>query len=288
MPDMYTVDRTDLEAVADAIRAKNETSEALVFPSGFVTAIENIRGGADLNFDVVGGTERPGSPKENTIWVNTGTDMTEWTIGREAPSSAAEGAVFIELDSATGAGFDAINNEENLVYLKIKNAYQRTGGAWEEKDVSIFQGGSWIELSTEFFLFKEGSGAQNGYTVKQYLDATSHGNVTNARILWSNSAGSGGSFAITPQIDLTGYSTLYVELQCTGRYGNDSRWYNTIGVGSVLPSGTVSAGSFTSSVTQYSTERAVVAVPVDTVNKAMYVKFLGNATTGYVYNIWLE
>ena len=38
----YKVSSADLKSVADAIRAKNGTSEALIYPDGFVSAIENI------------------------------------------------------------------------------------------------------------------------------------------------------------------------------------------------------------------------------------------------------
>lgn len=38
----YKVSSSDLKSVADAIRAKSGTSEALIYPDGFVSAIENI------------------------------------------------------------------------------------------------------------------------------------------------------------------------------------------------------------------------------------------------------
>ena len=41
----YRVDGTDLTSVADAIRTKGGTSDALEFPDGFVEAIGNISGG---------------------------------------------------------------------------------------------------------------------------------------------------------------------------------------------------------------------------------------------------
>lgn len=47
----YLTTDTDLEAVADAIRAKSNGSGSLAFPSGFVSAIENIEtggGGEDM------------------------------------------------------------------------------------------------------------------------------------------------------------------------------------------------------------------------------------------------
>ena len=38
----YKVSSVDLKSVADAIRAKSGTSEPLIYPDGFVSAIENI------------------------------------------------------------------------------------------------------------------------------------------------------------------------------------------------------------------------------------------------------
>lgn len=45
----YIATETDLTAVADAIRTKGGTSSPLVFPNGFVTAIENIPTGSTIN-----------------------------------------------------------------------------------------------------------------------------------------------------------------------------------------------------------------------------------------------
>lgn len=38
----YKVSSVDLKSVADAIRAKSGTSEPLVYPDGFISAIENV------------------------------------------------------------------------------------------------------------------------------------------------------------------------------------------------------------------------------------------------------
>jgi hypothetical protein len=42
-------------------------------------------GGSDLNFKVVGGTSAPSSPKENTIWVNTNTEISSWDFSATQP-----------------------------------------------------------------------------------------------------------------------------------------------------------------------------------------------------------
>lgn len=43
-PSHYIVERTGLEAVADAVRAKSGTTDKLTWPSGFINAIGNISG----------------------------------------------------------------------------------------------------------------------------------------------------------------------------------------------------------------------------------------------------
>ena len=84
MANEYAVNHDDLKAVAKAIREKGETTEVLTFPAGFISAVEAISGGG-LNFEVVGGTERPENPKENTIWINTDQEITGWTVSLDDP-----------------------------------------------------------------------------------------------------------------------------------------------------------------------------------------------------------
>lgn len=54
MANEYLVNSSDLTAIADAIRAKGETSEALVFPGGFVEAVGVINAGAGGNAVQIG------------------------------------------------------------------------------------------------------------------------------------------------------------------------------------------------------------------------------------------
>ena len=46
----YMVEDTSLTAVADAIRTKGDTSDAMAFPAGFVAAIEAIETGGELKY----------------------------------------------------------------------------------------------------------------------------------------------------------------------------------------------------------------------------------------------
>ena len=74
----YLTNTTDLTKVAAAIREKGGTSDPLVYPDGFVTAIGNIQ---------TGGTT-PGSPGDITFYDYDGTIVTSWTLAELATKTA--------------------------------------------------------------------------------------------------------------------------------------------------------------------------------------------------------
>ena len=67
----YLTNTTDLTAVADAIRAKGGTSVQLVFPAGFVSAINAIQ---------AGGSASAISPSDITFYDYDGTVVAAWTL----------------------------------------------------------------------------------------------------------------------------------------------------------------------------------------------------------------
>ena len=70
---------TDLTKVASAIREKGGTSDPLVYPDGFVTAIGNIQ---------TGGGTAPGAPGDITFYDYDGTIITSWTLEELATKTA--------------------------------------------------------------------------------------------------------------------------------------------------------------------------------------------------------
>ena len=74
----YLTNTTDLTKVAAAIREKGGTSDSLVYPDGFVTAIGNIQ---------TGGTT-PGAPGDITFYDYDGTVVTSWTLEELATKTA--------------------------------------------------------------------------------------------------------------------------------------------------------------------------------------------------------
>ena len=66
----YLTNTTDLTKVASAIREKGGTSDPLVYPDGFVTAIQAIQTGGPA----------PGAPGDITFYDYDGTIVTSWTL----------------------------------------------------------------------------------------------------------------------------------------------------------------------------------------------------------------
>ena len=75
----YLTNDIELTSVADAIRAKGGTSDPLVYPDGFVTAIENIQTGSGTT---------PGTPGDITFYDYDGTIVTSWTLAELATKTA--------------------------------------------------------------------------------------------------------------------------------------------------------------------------------------------------------
>ena len=73
MTNEYSVNQSDLVSVANAIRTKGGTSETLVFPSGFVSAVQAIQAGG-------GGTMPSASSKDVNFYDYDGTLLYSYTL----------------------------------------------------------------------------------------------------------------------------------------------------------------------------------------------------------------
>ena len=73
MANEYSVNQADLVSVANAIRTKGGTSEALVFPDGFVSAVQAIQAGG-------GGTITATAPKDVNFYDYDGTLLYAYTL----------------------------------------------------------------------------------------------------------------------------------------------------------------------------------------------------------------
>ena len=126
--------------IAAAIREKNET-ETLYKPSEMAPAIRAIQGGMELNFEVVGGKTEPTNPKENTIWVETSTEITSWIFSFVEPTEPVEGMVWFTTAKNSTTTFNAL--KENVITVSPVSAKQYIDGTWETVSPVTYQNGKW-------------------------------------------------------------------------------------------------------------------------------------------------
>lgn len=101
------------------------------------------RGGAGggLDFKIVGGMTKPSSPKENTIWVNTGAEITGYYFSVSEPENMTDGEVWIRTGDDAFVEFSA--TKDNLVMVYPISAQQCVSGSLKPVPASIYQGGLW-------------------------------------------------------------------------------------------------------------------------------------------------
>lgn len=110
----------------------------------------NAGSGGGIELYIVGGTTRPASPRENTIWLETSDAITGWEVGCNRPASASEGNVFISVDGATSATDLEISGNTGKArkqVVKISPSYgsQYINGAWVSKPMKTYVNGVWVD-----------------------------------------------------------------------------------------------------------------------------------------------
>jgi hypothetical protein len=111
-------------------------------------------GGTSLNFKVVGGTSEPTNPKENTVWVKTSTDITNWVFSADQPSEPSDGMVWIVIGVSSTRAFNAL--KKNAIYIYPISAKQYENGAWKDKPSDFYQNGKWEDILQTLYIFQDG------------------------------------------------------------------------------------------------------------------------------------
>lgn len=105
-----------------------------------------------LNFRVVGGTTKPGNPRDNTIWIESDVKITNWVFDKEPPENPTEGSVWIQL-GGSDRRFNAINR--NALYISVNNIRQYMGGSWQNTKARIYLDSEWLDVF-DGYLFNNG------------------------------------------------------------------------------------------------------------------------------------
>lgn len=162
-------------------------------------------GYSPLNFKVVGGSEAPLRPIENTIWVKTGEKITGWVLTALVPDAPTEGVVWIRTASEGGAGVNLL--KKNAVSTHVVSAQQYVGGEWVVKTVKVYQNGQW--QNTETYLYYKGNLCEE---------------LTGG---WTSSAVGSSAEYNTPSAPNITYNSDHVEVHGTGAKWASGCW-NTV------------------------------------------------------------
>lgn len=182
---------------------------------------------ASLNFKVVGGTSSPSAPAENTIWVNTATEISSWMLSPVQPE-AVEGLAWITMGSASAAAFNALKKNGIMIYPIAAKQY--VDGAWANKAAEIYQNGAWKSFSTEaLYLYTSGDTCDEvtgGYTAAGMRTGSSTSSsstgapaisynessmVISAATSTSSSTYNGGIIRTKSKVDCSQYEKLIFE-----------------------------------------------------------------------------
>jgi hypothetical protein len=168
-------------------------------------------GSGGLNFTVVGGTTAPKNPKENMIWINTNTPITDWVFSATQPS-AKSGRVWISTGTSSQVEYNAL--KKNGIQVYPLSAKQYVNGSWVDKVAKSNRGGTWIDWwNGELFdngnqyEHLTGGWTGNGYTV-QGSNKFWAGEISDGKIVLQGYQGYYTQLGTNEPIDVTGYSTV--------------------------------------------------------------------------------
>ena len=190
------------------------------------------QGGAELNFEIVGGTTQPSNPAENMIWVNTNIDISSWSFAVDQPTELEEGMVWFKTATSSGAEFNALKNNSLQVY--VVTAKQCVDGALVNVDVCIYKDGTWAAFGV--FLFNYGTQTYN-WTASSLVSYISSNNVSVTPGVSTNDDGSitlyvnrggynfgSGIYRVYDAIDLANFKTLNISTEVSGL----ATWFLTV------------------------------------------------------------
>lgn len=108
-------------------------------------------GGSGLNIEIVNGTVQPDSPQENTLWVDTSTEIVSWSFQTDEPSTPSQGLLWIRLNGLDTVDINIVEENSFIAYLKEAKIYNN--GAWERLDGWIYTNSAWAQFSKSVIIY---------------------------------------------------------------------------------------------------------------------------------------
>ena len=241
-------------------------------------------GGAALNFKVVGGTSQPANPKENTIWINTSTPITDWVFSATQPTSAS-GKVWIHIGTSSVVEFNAL--KKNGIQVYPLSAKQYVDRAWKNVTAKSYQGGKWVDWIT--YLFKSGEGTRVSF--KQARESSATIDVNNTRIAGTSNGTNGAAwlYLTEEKHSLNGKSKVVFKAKCTYRINGDE-WGLRFVICDNVPSYVSQSGLGTVYGTAYLTANSTTqeyTIPASNLNNEYRIGCFGIGSVE-IYDIYME
>lgn len=234
-------------------------------------------GGGGLNLKVVGGTTQPANPRENTIWINTGTTITGYFLSPTQPNTQIEGLVWLKTENS---GVEINVGKKNSIVLYLSTAKLYTGGKWISVNGFAYVNAVWNQFAKEGIMVFDRTQQEyadinkNILAVRDeeymsrkdadpYIQMTISGSSTITRgYQWKN------------PVDVTNYNTMEV-------VGYSTKATNEAGLSPNLNNSRneiVSAASQT-----FGTERSTMKIDISSLTGNMYVGFSLKKSGGSIY-----
>ena len=189
-------------------------------------------GGSELT--IVGGTTRPATATQNTIWVNTDTEITDYTLSGAEPTSPVEGMVWITI-GASGSIKMASPVGGDWITVYPLSAKQYISGAWVGKAAESYQNGEWVEWIR--YLYNKGDectditgGWRFDFTPGSQYWSKGTGTKNANSITLSGSNRQELAAVTTKKVDVTNISTLFVEVDNFTFSGSGTNYNGVLGI----------------------------------------------------------
>ena len=143
------------QAVSNAFIAvgnKGGTVPASKVSGNLASAIDSIKTGLELNFDVVCNPQ-PSSPKENTIWVNADS-ISHYYFSATQPENMVDYDVWFPVGTSSKAEFNALENNGIMVYPQ--SAKQMVSGNLNDVAAKIYRNSEWVSWVSDNVLYENG------------------------------------------------------------------------------------------------------------------------------------
>lgn len=105
-------------------------------------------GGVGLNFSIVCDTIEP-TPRENMIWVNTGTPLDGYAFASSAPAAPRNGMVWILTANSSAVAFNAAKKGILMVYPVTCKQY--ISGAWTDVTAKSYINNGWRDWIVYYY-----------------------------------------------------------------------------------------------------------------------------------------